>query len=218
MGYGIPLTNAAAATASVSTKVLSFPEGAVADNSLVMKEGAATRTNAAAAAFKTAFDTSHTVFGWESVSLASAADTTEQTLANVTGAGILTLVVHPQLSAGGTATIRITADGVLTTLVSETLATGDRFYAGDVRQWDVEITADGGGGLGSDNDSGFGTASTGAAAANVMTPLQTIMDGQIGIKFTATLLVTIQGSVNLHATAANRSACCAYYLNVPKGY
>lgn len=185
----------------------------VASNSLTLKSAAGTLAQDNTAAFWTAVDLSHTAQGWESVKLAAAADTTEQTILNISDKGILTQVVAPKLSGAGTMTIRVTADGVVTTYVSETIDGDARFCIGHVLGYSAETSAANGQGIGSANDDGFSVT----PFALLPTPLQTLAEGNIGIKFDTSLKVTIQGSVNITGTALHLNGCANHSLFVPEG-
>lgn len=195
---------------------LIFPQGATALG-LNIKEGTGTVTAYTSAGFKTAYDQDHSKWGWESVSLSTSANTTEQTILDITDAGVLTHIIHPMLSGAGTATIRATIDGVVKTFTSETLAIAESFYAGDFRQYEAATTAGDGAGIASQNDYGFGASASFSSGIYHVTPLQTLMNGAIGIIFKTSLKVTIQGSANLHATAAQREAYCSYLTSIPEG-
>ena len=106
---------------------------------------------------------------------------------------------------------------MVTTLISETLAAAEVFIVGDFRQFDAENTAANGSGVGSNNDLGFGTSTSFSNYSYHPTPLQTMNDGIIGLIFNTSLKVTIQGSANLNATAANREGYVSYVTRIPEG-
>lgn len=194
---------------------LIMPQGAgIVTASIRMKTAQATETSADQAAFWAAIDVSHTPAGYESTKLAAAANTTEQTILDITDAGVLTQVIAPELSGAGTMTVRVTVDGTLSTFVSETLATGQRFFVGHLEMYAGEASAANGIGIGSNNDEGWGIV---ADRQLIPTPLQTLSIGTIGMAFTTSLKVTIQPSVNPTGTANKLNACACYALTVPVG-
>ncbi len=194
---------------------LIFPSSApLATSDIYIKTAFGSRETSDAAAFWTAIDLSHTPLGWESVSLSAAANTTEQTIVDTTGVGVLTHVMAPVLSGSGTMTIRVTADGEVTTFLSETIGATARFLAGDFKGWASTITAAEAIGIGSQKDSGYDVSSV---VTTMTTPTQAVTDSRIGIKFESTLKVTIQGSVNITGTAEQLKAAACYTLSIPKG-
>ena len=181
---------------------------------LLLKNGQASNTGADAAGFWTAIDLSHTAQGYETVKLAAAANTNEQTILNILDSGVLTNVVAPELSGSGTMTIKVTADGVETVYLSETITTGARFCIGAILGQDSTATATDGAGFGARLDAGFSTTTD---FATLITPLQTLYLGGIGIKFETSLKVTITGSVNISGTAQLLNGCANYSLFIPEG-
>ena len=181
---------------------------------VMLKNGQASNVGADAAGFWTAIDLTHTPLGYETVKLAASAVTTEQTILDITDVGVLTNVVAPELSGGGIMTIRVTADGTVTTYVSETIAGGARFCIGAILGQDSTATAGDGAGFGARLDTGFAISSD---HATVITPLQALYIGGIGIKFSTSLKVTIQGSVNISGTAQLLNCCANYTLFIPEG-
>jgi len=193
-----------------SAAALIMPSSAVAaTTNLTIKDSAAGVSTANTAAFWTAIDLSHTSLGYESDKLAAAANTTEQTIVDISGEGVLTHVAAPELSGSGTMTIRITADGVVTTYVSETIGTGQRFLVGHYKGWGASGVQ-----IGGSNDSGYSNTIT---STIITTPNQAISDATTGIKFTTSLKVTIQGSVNISGTAQLLNSVAAYTLSIPEG-
>jgi hypothetical protein len=184
---------------------------AVAD--VNMKDTAGSITSADLAGFWTAIDVTHTPLGWESVKLAAAADTTEQTIVDTTGEGVLTHVLAPELGSNGTMTIRVTRDGEVLTFISETIGNSARFMIGDFRGY-LANSGSGGVGVGAVTDDGYAIASQ---SALMTTPIQAITSSNNGIKFTNTLKVTIQGSVNITAVADRLNAAACYTLALPEG-
>lgn len=179
-----------------------------------LKTNLGTVVAANAAGFWTAVDLSHTPQGWESVKLAAAANTTEQTILDITDEGVLTHVVAPELSGSGTMTIRVTADGVVTTYISETIGAGARFCIGHILGVFGNSAATGASGISSGRDPGFDDT---VDYGMVTTPLQALQEGKIGIPFKTALKVTIQGSVNISGTAQLLNACANHSLFIPEG-
>jgi len=189
--------------------VLIMPSLAMATTNDLFIKNIGVVSTAEAAGYWTAIDLSHTSLGWESDKLAAAANTTEQTVIDVSGNGVLTLVVAPELSGSGTMTIRVTADGVVSTFVSETIGTGQRFLIGHFKDWGVPGT-----GIGDSSDTGYSNTQTNSITT---TPPQAINEASIGIKFQTSLKVTIQGSVNISGTALLLNAFAGHLLSLPEG-
>lgn len=206
MNAGIPFKQGGAAA-------LYMPE--VVSSQLQMKDGLSSVELDNAAAFWTALSASYTNQGYESVPLTTTADTTEQTIVDTTGSGVLTHVIAPALSASGTMTIRVTKDGEVFTFVSPTLtgADDDRFLIGQLLGHGAQSTAANNTGLSGATDTGFSTVKRFA----LMTPVQALLIGGIGMKFEISLKVTVQGSVNL-SSVAEMNKCAALYTNfTPEG-
>lgn len=190
------------------------PSATVATGDVSIKTAVATAVTANAAGFWTAIDLSHTALGWESVKLAAAANTTEQTIVDTTGEGVLTHVLAPVLSGSGTMTIRVTADGKEFTFVSETIASAARFILGDFRPGLATATATSGRGVGAGGDTGYSNT---VVPVTMSTPIQAVTESRIGIKFESTIKVTIQGSVNISGSAQLLNAAACYTLDLPEG-
>lgn len=184
-------------------------------NTILVKDGSASAVDSSVAGFWTAIDKVHTPYGWESVSKTTLADTTEQTIVDISGqAGVLTHVLGPGLSATGILTIRVTADGTLTTFISETLgAANRRFCIGHFPGWLATGSTSTHTGIGSRNDAGYSIVSQGAM---ITTALQALKEALVGITFKTSLKVTVQGSVNL-AAGDNGKAAAIHSLFLPKG-
>jgi len=198
-----------------STGGLTMPAYTVKSSAgLSLKSATGTVVDATAAGFWTAVDLTHTPQGWESVKLAAAAATTEQTILDITDVGVLTQVVAPELSGSGTMTIRVTADGTLTTYISETIGTGSRFCIGSFLGARPTSVAGDGAGISSENDAGFDATGD---QVTLLTPLQALQAGGVGIKFKTSLKVTIQGSVNITGTAEKLNGCANHSLSIPEG-
>jgi len=167
------------------------------------------------AAFWTDIDISHTDLGYESVKLAAAANQLEQTILNISGAGILTHVVAPSLNSSGTMIIRITADGTTTVYTSPTITTDARLCLGNFKGYRATGTAGNGLGLGSSTDFGFALTRT---SLHMPQPPVSLMDRLMGIKFESTCIVTIQAQGSNVTASANKLNACANHTNfIPEG-
>ncbi len=167
------------------------------------------------AAFWTAIDLSHTHEGYEAVKLIAAADTTEQTIVDTAGAGVLTSAFSPELSGAGTATIRVYIDSSATpiTFLSETLTTGGQFCVGGFLGANGTATAANSSGIGSSVDAGFGINGN----TLMLTPPQVLLSQNIGILFQTNLKVTVQCSVNPTGTTNAENCVACYLLTIPEG-
>ena len=165
------------------------------------------------AAFWSALSGSHTSKGYDVAVLPASSNTTEQTIVDTTGSGILTTVLSPALSASGVMTIRVTVDGTTKTFTSETMtaANDNRFAVGGFVPYQAASAADSGVGFGSGRDTGYGDVSI--AMPN---PIQSAMNFH-GIKFNSTLKVTIQGSVAISSTTEMNKAAACYTRHIPEG-
>ena len=182
---------------------------AISTNSVYIGGG----KDAGQAPFWTDIDISHTPNGYESVRLAAAANTDEQTIVDTTGEGVLTSVIAPSPSASGVMTIRVTADGRTTTFTSATHSANDRFIVGNFKGWRAVTGASTTASLGGASDFGYAVQSS----YYMPTPPVSIMDAPIGIKFLKSLKVTIQCSVNVTATANLLNCCACYTTSIPEG-
>jgi len=168
-----------------------------------------------AAGFWTAVDISKTDQGWESVSLTTTADTTEQTIINITEPGVLTHVLAPGLSGAGVVTVRVTIDGTVITFTSPTLAADERFCVGHflgTTGSSASTTSSTGAGLGSSRDPGY---SINFALLMTASP-QALVESRIGMIYKTSLVVTVQGSVNLAASDEGK-ASVSHSLTIPFG-
>ena len=189
---------------------LIMPELSVEDVDLTMKSDVAVTPNSALAAFWTAFDLDYTIFGWTTASLNPVSNTTEQTIVDTTGQGVLTHVVGSALGASGFLTIRITIDGVLKTFISPTIPDEQRFILGHFMGWAAASSTVN---LGGGQDKGYNTTPKIA----MITPNQAITENRIGMIFKTSLKVTVQGSVNISSFAETKKSGVAYTLLIPEG-
>lgn len=180
------------------------------------KTASATATSSTSSLWKTNLTTAiGNGMGWDLAQLTVAADTNEQTVIDISGAGILTHVSGPGVGSSGTVTIRVTIDGVVLTFVSDTLGSDLKFSIGDFLRAGGATSATNGGGIGSFEDRGYGISLAGADM--MTTPAQSILRG-VGLKFTASLKVTVQGSVNLSAADGRKEASAHYLDYIPEGF
>lgn len=179
-----------------------------------LKSAAGTLSFADASGFWTAIDLSHTPLNYETVKLAASADTTEQTILDITDSGVLTHVIAPALSGSGTMTIRVTVDGTVKTFVSQTMAAGGRFCLGAFIPGSGQTSTSGTVGWGSNVDAGFSIT---AEKVLLPTPNEALSLTNAGLVFKTSLKVTIQGSVNITATAEQLNGCANYSLLIPEG-
>ena len=194
---------------------LYMPQSSYILNTAVgIKTLAGTLANASAAAFWTAIDLTHTPLGYETVKLAAANDTTEQTIMDVTDAGVLTHVVAPAIGGSGTVTIRVTIDGSVNTFISETMAATGRFCLGYFSPGTGQASTSGTTGIGGNFDEGFSITSE---QVLMPPPPTSLSQAPIGMIFSASCKVTVQGSAALTATANELNGCANYLLGVPEG-
>lgn len=206
--------SAAAAGGGAQLIMPQFATSADVDG-LSVKTATGTVVQANAAAFWTAMDLSYTPLGWEAVKLISAANTNEQTILDLEGAGVVTSVVAPSIGSAGIATLRVTTDGEEHVFISETLATNQRFLVGGVRLHEGASTAGDAVGYGSAKDYGF--LNNTVPRMLMLTPLQVVEEGRIGLPYESALKVTIQSTVNWSATTNNKNAVACHTLFVPEG-
>ena len=179
-----------------------------------MKTAAATAALANASGFWTAVDLTHTPMEYETVKLAASADTTEQEIVNFSGAGVLTHVLAPSPGSSGVMTIRVTADGTVHTFVSQTHADQSRFCLGSFVSGAAETSTSGTVGIGSRLDAGFSIT---AEKVSLPTPTASLSYFNTGIVYESTLIVSIQCSVNVSATAERLNAYVGHTLGIPTG-
>lgn len=166
-----------------------------------------------ASLFWAVIDSSKTSRKWESVSLTPTADTTEQTIVDTTGEGLLTHIAASELSGSGTMTIRITIDGTLKTFISPTIGINTRFLMGAFELFATTEVAANGAGISSGFDGGYGAGEL----VTMTTSPQAIRAGGMGMIFKTSLKVTIQGSVNLTGTAERVKSAVSYSNYIPEG-
>lgn len=184
---------------------LIFPSTAAQGVNIALKSAASSSFLSNATGFWTAIDVSHTPLGYESVSLATATNTTEQEIIDLSGqGGVLTQILCPELSASGTVTVRITIDGVVTTITSPVLAfSAKRFCLGGFIISGTTITSGDGVGDGGALDGGYDSA----PFTLMLTPIQSLKYN-IGMPYKSSCKVTVQCSVAPESGDTGKSAAC----------
>ena len=196
-------------------KKLSFPSFSQHPSSfLQLKVSNAVVAASDAGAFWTSLAASHTWKGYEVATFTCVANTTEQTIVDVTSAGVLTSIISPVIGGGGTITLRITIDGVVTTLVSPSLISTDRFLAGAFGGHEATLGSTTPVAIGARVDSGFDQVTTNYF---IPTPPQAAVEFDVGMVFKESLKVTVQGSVNLIGVAELNKGCVSYLASIPEG-
>lgn len=194
---------------------LLFPSFTIIDPAgCTLKTNDAVVFDASVAGFWAALEASNTKKGFETIVKDADADMTEQTIVDVADEGVLMHTLAPQLSGTGFMTFRITIDGELTTIVSETIDAGDRFCAGGFEGHAATASSTSPVSIGSGLDMGFRANKT---ATMMPTPVQTALNGLIGKVFRTGLKVTVQGSVNITGTAQLKKCCANYLTSIPEG-
>lgn len=194
---------------------LIMPKFTALNTKVQIKTATSSLENAAGTSFYTAVENDFTDEGWDVDTLSPVADTSEQTIAIISGSGILTTVVSPKLTAAtGTITVRIKIDGTTTTFVIDV---GIQDYIGVIGAAQglrsttlVGSSATVGGG----EDTGFSATDQYIA---VMTPSQAISRSIAGMPFKTSCEVTVQGSSAFTNSATNFKAVMMTYSSIPEG-
>lgn len=171
------------------------------------------------AAFWTAMAVPHTGHGFESPSITTALDTTEQTIVDVvSGEGVLTQVMGPVMSSiSDTATIRVTADGEVFTFVGAAVSAAinrllvGHFFQRTLNAADIAITE------GARLDYGYESHLL-TIGLGLPTPQQTIAGTSIGIPFENSLKVTVQLSAAGSGVGQGPKAGCCYTNYLPQEF
>lgn len=196
--------------------VLIMPKFAANDADVGAKAGAATVNVSNVAAFYTALELDHTDMGFDTATLITTGDTTEQTIVDTgTGvSGVLTQILTSALSGAGTMTVRVTIDGTTTTFVGTIpAATFDVMLVGDFVPWAATTTA---AQYGAINNAGYSVLNDQKFA--MLTPKDSATRGlPIGMIFEDSMKVTIQGSVSLRTGSATHKAAAAWLNYIPEG-
>jgi len=174
-----------------------------------------TQSDCAGIGFWTAIDVDHTQSGYTTSKYSSTSDTNEQTMIDISGAGVLTNVMTPSVTSA-TVTIIVTADGIPKTYTIATGATADRALIGGFAPWEYNTGSTGVVGIGGEG-SDYGLAQY--HTLTMLTPVASIltMSMPIGIKFSTSLKVTIQSTVAWSASAQLLESCVCYLNHIPEG-
>jgi hypothetical protein len=193
---------------------LFIPQTSIAASTVSLKASTgAEYTSNESGFFTSGIDVSHTEQGWESVSMTATGDTTEQTVIDTTGAGVLTHVMTPTMVATGVMTIRVTIDGVEKVFTSSSISSGVRFCIGGFLTGRLASVSQYGLSVGGNGDAGFSSANLGL----FMTSLQSVSEFLIGTPFFTSLKVTVQGSSAITGTVQENKAALAYLTSIPEG-
>ena len=187
-----------------------MPRGLTNLGSQLLLQIGGSSTNATLAPFETAYNQTHTDFGWESASLDPNIDQLEQTVIDISSSGVLTHAIHPELIGTGTATIRVTIDGELTAFTSNSINLNNkRYWIGDIRSGNNQYGSTG----------GFGDTNTPPRGDTYApSPIETMTLGNIGMVFKSSLKVTIQANgSNIISSQYKRNAYVAYTNYIPEG-
>lgn len=181
-----------------------------------IKTGESSTDNSSTAGFYSKVQTDFSTRLMDTATLQVTADTTEQTIIDTgTGKqGVLTQILSTRLSLAGDITIRVTADGILTTF-TRGLSDGDnKLCIGDFANWlsSGTVAQQYGGQL----NPGYDTVTN--LQSTMLTPEDSASKGlPFGIVFEDSLKVTIQGSVSLLAGSSTHKAVAAWLTYIPEG-
>lgn len=195
---------------------LTFPSAPVFQGTISIKNGSTTIYNDASSSFYTSLETSHTSSGFEMATYSQAANTTEQTIVDVSTSGVLTNIMSCSLSGAGDITIRITIDGQETAITTTVQNTRKVLMGGFTSNQPTATTGNLGNTIGGYNDLGFLSDPT-AREFQMLTPIQVIQKGIVGMLFKESLKVTIQSSVSLTAGSAGNKCVVGYFASIPEG-
>ena len=195
---------------------LIFPSVPAYQGNIRIKNGSNTIYADISSTFYGQLEVSHTAAGFETATLQQAANTNEQTIVDVSGAGVLTNIMSCALSSPGVGdiTIRITIDGKETAITTTTSSLGYKVLMGGFTSNDptssLAITIGGG------KDLGFVPLGS-SRKFQMLTPIQVIQEGIVGMVFKESLKVTIQGSINLSTGSAANKCVVGYFASIPEG-
>lgn len=158
----------------------------------------------------------HTSLGWDAATYSAIANTSEQEMVSVPGPGVLTNILTPRLaSSSGTITIRVTADGDLTTFLIP-INTAD-LSAGLLGGFLTLVPSTSNPIYGGSGDAGYDPQLI-VQSYLMLTPTQTTERGSIGIPFEDSLIVTAQGDGSgLSAGSSTEKGVVAWLISLPKG-
>lgn len=192
---------------------LIFPQRTLNLAAVTIKTASATREFMNVAAAYTAIEQDFSRTGFVNSTYLPTPDTTEQTILDVTGeAGVLTHIISPQVTVIGDMTIRITIDGNPAKVFTDTLqvANSDVLTMGDFQTFEAStsgVTA-----ITQLGDIGY---NTGQQAS--MTTAPQAIERKIGLPYTTSIKVTIQGSSSVVVGSATNKAVACRMLNIPEG-
>lgn len=192
---------------------LILPQRTLAVSAMTVKTAKGTREFLNAAPAYTAIEQDFSRFGFITATMSPVADTTEQTIIDVTGeAGVLTQVISPTIStANSDMIIKVTVDGVDKEFTGKLVTSGtDVLTLGGFRTWEAATASEAN--YGQQNDGGYNTGQLSA----LLTPPQAIELG-MGIPYETSIKVTVQGSDNLTAGSATHKAVACRFLTIPEG-
>ena len=195
---------------------LIFPSVPMYQGQTNIKDGSTTNYVDTSSSFYGQLEISHTKEGFETATLQHAANTNEQTIVDVSGSGVLTNIMTCALSSPGVGDIiiRITIDGQETAITTTTQSLDQKVLMGGFRS--NEPSSNSGNTIGGANDLGF-LSDPSQREFQMLTPIQVIQEGVVGMVFKESLKVTIQGSINLSAGGISNKCVVGYFASIPEG-
>ena len=201
------------------SKSLIMPFSVHAASSVSIKEGASASRVSTQAAFYTALEVDFSAIGkrFDVDTLSPLANSSEQTITDITGQGVLTNVISSNVGSNGqTLTIRVTRDGITSSFTSVMPLSTDRMVLGDV--WSGGTTSSNTSIplYGGQSDTGFDNNTI--SNAGILTPEQVLNKRLCGIPFKTSLKVTIQSNGNLQLGGTTNKAVALYTTYIPEGF
>jgi hypothetical protein len=199
-------------------KRLIMPQYSGVASSLTIKDGISTEYNGASASFYTSLEVDNTDFGFDVATLQANSDQLEQTIVDTgTGSqGVITQIKSPNLDANAGVIIRVYIDDKDPLVFErEILATssGYTLCVGDFKTWRNDLSGAATVGIGGYFDPGYGNTKY----LIMLKPTSTISEGVIGIPFSDSMRVTVQGTgANLLGSTSNKAAVC-WLTSLPSG-
>ena len=181
-----------------------------------IKDGLTSTENSTTAGFYAALELDYSSTVFDVTTLSQLADQLEQTIIDTgTGfEGVLTQILGPRITAGGTVTIRVYADSDVFTFTGVMSTTTKVLCIGDFVTFSSVTTA--GSQYGGANNPGY-SANT-DQTITMLTPTDTASRGMlIGIPHKDSLKVTVQGSLDLIAGGATTKCSVSRLTYLPKG-
>ncbi len=192
---------------------LVFPSTRLAPGDIKIKTAGATSLASNVTGFYTALEINYAAVEFDVATLQQVSNTLEQTIVNVSGSGVLTNILSCTLDSSGDMTIRITIDGELTTITRTISGSGTKILIGGYRSVTPQTASGPSASYGSESDTGYMLATV----IQMLTPIQVVERGGVGMPFNSSLTVTIQGSVSLTAGASSHKCAVGYTLSLPEG-